>query len=359
MRKYRDPLFAPEPKSHTTLVFILLLLIIFLATVLVLNHINNNRVNLAVQSVTVPSLTAAMNNYRILHISDLHGQFFGAHQERLQLAIANARYNIVVITGDVTGKNGNYDAFLTLLDLFNPSKTPVYFIPGDEDPAPIESAPNGSESAKAEYIRAAEAKGAIYLDAPERIDFGKNAIWLWPERIYTLDVGNSEATVSTRMTELENEPPSPERDAALRAVKYHADLLARIRAARRITKADDIHIAVTHHPLSLDALTTLREWTDSGNDAYVSSVSLVLAGHYNGGQWRLPFVGAVKVPASAGKGSGWFPGDMGVVGLSSYQGIPQYISPGLGASSVIGLPAFRLFNTPQVTQIILTTRMTN
>ncbi len=84
----------------------------------------------------------------------------------------------------------------------------------------------------------------------------------------------------------------------------------------------------------------------------------MLAGHYNGGQWRLPFLGAVKVPASAGKGSGWFPGDMGVVGLSSYQGIPQYISPGLGASNAIGLPAFRLFNTPQITQITLTTRMT-
>ncbi|MBR1585382.1 MAG: metallophosphoesterase [Clostridia bacterium] len=358
MKRSQDPLFAPERRSHGTLVFILLLILIFLALTLILNHLNNSRVNLTTQSITVPALTPAMNNFRILHISDLHGQYFGANQERLQLAIRTTRYDIVVITGDVTGKDGDYGAFLKLLELFQ-GKTPVYFISGDEDPAPIVSTPHGGDSAKAEYIQAAEAMGAIYLDAPERIDFGKNAIWLWPERLYTLDIDNSEATVSTRENELKSDPPSPERDAMLQAVRYQGDLLARIRAARRITKAGDIHIAVTHHPLSLDALTTLREWADNGNDAYVSSVSLVLAGHYNGGQWRLPLLGAVKVPASAGKGSGWFPGDMGVVGLSSYQGIPQYISPGLGASSAVGLPAFRLFNTPQVTQITLTTRMTD
>lgn len=357
MKRYRDPLFAEAPRKHTTLVFLVMVLTILLSTVLVLNHINNSRVNLVTQSVTVPALASDMNNFRILHISDLHGRFFGAHQERLQLALSQAKYDIVVVTGDITGRDGNCDAFLALLDLFD-AKTPVYFIPGDEDPSPILATPHAGKSAKAEYIQAAEAKGAVYLDAPIRISFSRNAIWLWPESLYTLDLDSSEASVATRQEELKNEPKSKERTAMVQAAAYRQDQLARIRAARRITKSSDIHIAVTHHPLSLDALTTLREWTDSENDAYVSSVSLVLAGHYNGGQWRLPFLGAVKVPASAGKGSGWFPGDMGVVGLSSYQGIPQYISPGLGASNAIGLPAFRLFNTPQITQITLTTRMT-
>lgn len=358
MRKYRDPLFAVDRKRHTTPVFILLVTLVLLATTLVVNHINNSRVSLATQSVTVPALSSDMNNFRILHISDLHGQYFGAHQERLQLAIREAHYDIVVISGDVTGRNGDYEAFLALIDLFQ-GKAPVYFIPGDEDPAPILSTPHEGDSAKAEYIRAAEAHGAIYLDAPQQLSFSRNAIWIWPERLYTLDLDSSEASVATRQEELKKMPESKERSAMLQAAKYQQDQLARIRAARRITKANDIHIAVTHHPLSLDAVTTLREWTDSENAAYVSSVSLVLSGHYNGGQWRLPFLGAVKVPASAGKGSGWFPGDMGVVGLSSYLGIPQYISPGLGASSAVGLPAFRLFNTPQVTVITLTTRMTD
>ena len=357
MKRREDPLFAPEPKRHTTLLFLALVLLIFMATTLVVNHINNSRVSLQTQSVTVPGLTSSMNNFRILHISDLHGQFFGAHQERLMLAVNQARFDIAIITGDVTDSQGNCDAFLMLIDLLR-ERAPVYFIPGDDDPPPILSTPHEGKSAKADYIRAAEEHGAIYVDAPQRLEFGRNAIWIWPVQIYTLDVGNSEASVSTRQAELKAQPASPERNAMLQAVQYQGDLLARIRAARRITKADDLHIAITHHPLSLEAVTTLREWTDSDNDAYVSSVSLVLSGHYNGGQWRLPLVGAVKVPASAGFGSGWFPGDKGVVGLISYQGIPQYISPGLGASSASGLPAFRLFNTPQITQITLTTRMT-
>ena len=357
MKRSQDPLFAPEPKQHTTLVFILLVLIIFVSMILVLNHINNSRVTLVTQSVTVPSLSSSMNNFRILHISDLHGQYFGVHQERLQLALNEARYDIVVITGDVTAPDGDDGAFLRLLELFE-GKKPVFFIPGDEDPAPIVSRPGNGDSAKAPYILRAEEKGAVFLDAPYRMEFGKHALWLWPERLYTLDIDNSEATVATRQAELESQPETEERDAQLRAVRYQGDLLARIRAARRITKADDIHIALSHYPLSLDAMTTLREWTDSGNDAYVSSVSLVLSGHNNAGQWRLPFVGAVRGPAGEGK-SGWFPGDKGVVGLISYQGIPQYISPGLGASRAVGLPAFRLFNTPKVTQITLTTRMTD
>ena len=358
MGKHKDALFAPEPRSHTTLVFVLLVTVILLTTVLVVNRINNNRVNLTTQSVTVPSLTSGMNNFRILHISDLHGLFFGSHQERLALAVKESRYDAVVITGDVTDRNGNYDAFLAMLDLFDTGKTPVYFVPGDEDPSPIVSTPHEGKSAKAEYIQTAEKKGVIYLDAPMAIEFGKNSLWFWPERIYTLDVDSTLAAVNSRIAELKKQKKSDQRTAQLQAAQYQLDQMNRIKAARRVTKAGDVHIAVAHHPLSLDAVTTLREWADSENAAYVSSVALLLSGHYCAGQWRLPFLGAVKVPESAGKGSGWFPGDMGVVGLSSYQGIPQYISPGLGASRETGLPAFRLFNTPQITQITLTTRMT-
>ena len=47
-----------------------------------------------------------------------------------------------------------------------------------------------------------------------------------------------------------------------------------------------------------------------------------------------------------------------MVGLSSYHGIPQYISPGLGTSAAIDLPPIRIFNTPAVTILTLTGRLT-
>ena len=75
----------------------------------------------------------------------------------------------------------------------------------------------------------------------------------------------------------------------------------------------------------------------------------MLAGHYNGGQWRLPWGGAVYVPEL-----GWFPEDERVTGLDYLAGIPQHISPGLGSDPHYTYQPGRLFNPPKLTRIILT-----
>jgi hypothetical protein len=78
---------------------------------------------------------------------------------------------------------------------------------------------------------------------------------------------------------------------------------------------------------------------------------LILAGHYNGGQWRLPLVGPVYVPEL-----GWFPEDNQVQGLSYLEGIPQYVSPGLGSDPHYEYQPGRVFNPPVMTRIVLTRR---
>ena len=359
MPRSHDPLFAPERRKHPALTVFLLLAIVILIVALVLNHLNNSRVDLLRESVTVPTLPSSLENFRILHISDLHGLSFGPHQERLAASIASARYDIVVVTGDVTGKDDDVGAFLALLDVF-PEDVPVYFIPGDEDPSPLISAPHEGDSPLAPYIRAAQEKGAVYLDAPIAITRGRGTLWLSPEWTYTLDYDASSAALVSRQEELLSQLESPERNAALAAVAYEIDQLERVRAARRETAETDVHVAVTHHPLQLSALRSLQEWTRSENDSYVRTVSLILAGHYVAGQWRLPFIGAVRAPLSAETGNGgWFPEDQKITGLSSFMSIPQYISPGLGVSAAIGLPPVRLFNTPAVTVLTLTTKLTH
>jgi len=356
MKRYHDPLFTTEKRRHPALVFFSLFLLLVLVVLLVFNHLNNSRVNLIQQKVTISSLPSSLENFRILHISDLHGRYFGAHQDRLKDTIANAKYNIVCITGDVTGKNGNYDAFLSLLDLF--PDTPVYFIPGDEDPDPITSQPQLVNSPKADYIRKAEEKGAVYLDAPVRLEVGNSTLWICPEWVYSLDLDVSLAALNRRHEELLKEPYSHEQNAALLAVEYQLDQMDRIREARRQTLEKDIHVALTHHPLQLSAMENLQEWTSSDNDSYVRTVSLVLAGHYVGGQWQIPGIGPLRAPISSGLGNnGWLPENEKVSGLSSILGIPQYISPGLGTSSAISLPGIRLFNTPSVTVLTLTSKL--
>ena len=310
------------------------------------------------EKVTVPNLPSSLEGFRILHISDLHGLSFGENQERLIHAIGASNYNVVCITGDVTAKDGDAQAFLQLLAYFQQMEKPVYFIPGDEDPNPLVATPHNNPTAKADYILAAEELGAVYVDSPMKITKGKAVLWLYPEWAYSVDLDVSVSAMHTRLAELKEEPESPERAAAITAVEYQLDQMARIRAARQVTLESDIHVALSHHPLRLSALENMLAYTSSDNDSYVRSISLILAGHYVGGQWRLPGIGAVKVGASTGLGmNGWFPNDTQVVGLASYLGIPQYISPGLGVSSANGLPPIRLFNTPAVTLLTLTTKM--
>ncbi len=356
MGRSHDPLFEEGRRKHPVAGFILLLLILIVATVAVMNTISNSRVSLLKQSVTVPNLPAGLENFRILHVSDLHGLYFGPHQEQVQAAIVSAQYDIVCVTGDITGKDGDIGAFLELLKLFGDK--PVYFIPGDEDPAVLISTPHGGGAPLADYIRAAQSQGAVYLDGPVRIDRGKSTLWLCPAWVYTLNYDSALSAYQARQAELLGREASPERNAALAAVEYQLDQLDRIRQAWRETLEDHVHIGVTHVPLQDGALEALREWTASDNGAHIRSISLLLAGHTVAGQWRMPGIGAVRAPDDGGDGGTWFPEDQKVTGLSTTHGVSQYISPGLGTSAAIGLYPIRLFNTPSVTVITLTGKLT-
>ena len=157
---------------------------------------------------------------------------------------------------------------------------------------------------------------------------------------------------------MQAQDPSPERDAALAAVEYQLDQLDRIRQAWSETADGQVHIGLTHVPLQDSALQALREWTGLDNKAHIRSISLMLAGHTVAGQWRLPGIGAVRAPGDGTSGGEWFPKDQQVTGLNTVHGISQYISPGLGASAAIGLPGIRIFNTPAMTVITLTSKLT-
>jgi predicted MPP superfamily phosphohydrolase len=259
MGRSRDPLFDEGRRKHPFIGFIILLLSVIIVTVAVLNVISNSRVSLAKQSVTVSNLPGGFENFRILHISDLHGLYFGPHQEQVQAAIASAQYDIVCVTGDITGKDGDMGAFSELLRLFG--NKPVYFIPGDEDPAALITAPHAGNSPLADYIQEAQSQGAIYLDAPVRIDRGKGTLWLCPAWVYTLNYDGALSAYQTRLSQVEEMEASPERDAALAAVQYQLDQLDRIRQAWRETLESHVHVGMTHVPLDDTVLSALRDWT--------------------------------------------------------------------------------------------------
>lgn len=347
MRRNRA-IFAERAPRRTGWAATLLLFFLILAVVIALNFINNGRVSVRQESVTITSLPKDLEKFRILHISDLHGNEYGPDQSTIATMIKTQRYNAVCITGDVCGPDGDYQAFLKLIDLFS---VPVYFVTGDEDPAAILTVPNPENEAKSEYIRAAEAHGAIYLDHPEKLTVGKSVIWFAPESMYGLDLESSYAAYrSRREALLAAQPLTEEAQAQLRAIDYRLSVLDAIAQSQAEMQPEDVQIALTHHPLTGETIKTLQQWAGAERSDFFRSVSLVLAGHYAGGQMRLPLLGAIRAPESLG---GWFPSDKEIVGLSTVQGVTQYISPGLGASGVYPI-RFRLFNTPAVTVLTLT-----
>lgn len=359
MPKYRDPIFAKERKKHPGLMTAFILILLLAVIIFFFNVFSNSRVTLEKRSITIASLPSQAENFRILHISDLHGLTFGKDQERIKDTLKGSYYDIVCFTGDAVGQDGDYSAFLSLISLFVPD-TPFYFITGDEDPAPLINTPHAGDSPKAPYIQAAEDMGAIYLDAPIQLTKGTQSLWISPEWVYSVDADVTAHTLETRRAELMQESDSPEKKAALEAIAYQEDRLMRIRAARRLMLPTDTHIAVTHHPLTQSDMLNLVDFLKSDNESYVNTISLILAGHYVGGQWRLPLIGPIKVPASSGLGNdGWFPDGVFVSGLSYSLGIAQYVTPGLGTSVENGLPGVRLFNTPSISLLTLTTRMTH
>jgi hypothetical protein len=88
---------------------------------------------------------------------------------------------------------------------------------------------------------------------------------------------------------------------------------------------------VTHVPLEADYVREMVEWADETAAFSFRRLSLVLAGHYCGGQWRLGSLGPVYVPERA------VVGDTGIVGMERINSITSYVSPA-GAQRLLPLP---------------------
>ena len=109
-----------------------------------------------------------------------------------------------------------------------------------------------------------------------------------------------------------------------------------------------VKIRVNHYPIQANM--TQSDWDGLGYLDY----DLSIAGHYHGGQLRLPFFGALYIPSpTSGIANGYFPKQNEVKGLNQIIDMQQYISAGLGSSASISFLDFRLFNTPEINLITL------
>ena len=341
---------ARKQRSHRFRNAMLLIVPLLIASVLVANFMISRKVTVEEIRLTILNLPADLEGYSILHLSDLHGARYGEGQKAIQTALKNIRYSCVVMTGDMLGENGDTAPLLELNALLT-ADVPKYLIPGDTEEAPVNSQAHGSLSVYAEWAEEIQAAGITLLEKPALVTREKGRIWFVPENLYALDVDRMLGVYERQRKELLDRATSLTADdaAKIRALEHEISLLEELRETRKEFLSTDIQVVLTHAPLTEEFLSDLIPWSGKEDCFSLRYASLILAGHYNGGQWRIPFVGPLRVPEL-----GWFPDDKLVQGLSYVVGIPQYISPGLGSDPHYEYQPGRLFNPPKITRIVLT-----
>lgn len=363
-RKKDNNIFFREKKKRRAsgcLILALAILFAVIALGILSNSILNQRLKLNTEKVRIMGMDSGYENFTILHVSDLHGSQIGFETELWKSLLFGNGFTAVVMTGDMVGAGGDYAPLVSLIKTLREIKenVPIYFVAGDEDPSPVLSTLHGSPEPLAEWVRAAQTAGAIYLDRAVSQQVGKKTVWFIPENLYSIgltDKAGIKGMVSTlerQKADMETSGKQYEAEggASYRALSYRLQAFEESAAAVAAMKEGDLQIGVIHIPLGADYVREMTEWADENDVFSYRKLSLVLSGHYCGGQWRLGNLGPMYVPEK-----GWFPGDEGIVGMMRINNISQYISGGLAASSIYPMP-MRLFNVPNVTLLSYTAKL--
>ncbi|GGP14005.1 metallophosphoesterase [Oceanobacillus neutriphilus] len=314
-----------------------ILFLIFLVIVLYTVW-DNNRFIIARQEIKIDHLPEQLNGFRILQVSDLHEKQFGENQNRLIESINSIDYDAIVFTGDMLDdvESTNYDSFFTLIEGIDNKENALY-IPGNTDPANYQI---DRTVEKSEFIQGMEERGVQLLESIYSVPVdGKNVHFIHfelsilkdPEYMGSVrgiskpDYMNEESYLLQQETLWEELSSLEDRDEA------------------------DVLIALNHYPIPdirIDHIQANPElvWPD---------YDLIMAGHYHGGQIRLPFIGALFIPEPWYEPNSLFPPQGRVKGLWEYSDTKQYVSAGLGSSGAVPFMKFRLFNPPEINLVIL------
>ncbi|MBQ6374375.1 MAG: metallophosphoesterase [Clostridia bacterium] len=337
----------------------LLGIIAFLAVGVMLN---NSNISVNEQTVTIVGLPEELENYRIIVMSDMNGRRFGDTQSLLLRTINNHGYDAIICLGDMVGKGGDPEPFYEFLDgLRYPDR--VYFICGDSDPGPFVRSPRQitgtlSQIVLEDWILGAIERGAHYVDAPAQVPLKNARLWLSPVTMLNLE------TVST--VEFWKDQAAQEEDGVISGVSsdyqtlpmtdYRYQQMQKLYDAQREMGVTDIQIGLAHEPPSEEFIyisTTHEPLTDR----YLLTPELILAGHFCNGVWRLPFIGAFYVPDETLEHGGWWPRQSEIHGLSSVDDTQMYITGGMSSNGSVKLMPFRLFNSPEISALTLTSTL--
>lgn len=247
-------------------------------------YLQNNMLTVSDYTYASDKVTGDLEGYTIVQISDLHNKRFGRHQEHLLEKISRLAPDMIVITGDLV----------------------------DSSHMDIEKA--------LEFV-----EGAIEL-APVYYVTGNHEHWLKEEDFHLL----MEGLDWTGVVILDNEAQEIKVGnqhfvlLGLDDKSLYDDTLKKMKVNNK-----ELNLLLAHEPQCLSNYSESR-------------VDLVFSGHAHGGQFIVPFIGAVIAPDQ-----GFFPEY--TEGMYVKNGTTMVVSRGLG-NSVIPL---RLFNYPDIVCVTL------
>ena len=357
-----DSLFRPIRVFGRDIRFwplILLIALVILASGVILN---NSNLTVVEQTVTIVGLPEDLEGYRIIVLSDMNGRRFGDSQSLLLRTLNNLKYDAIFCVGDMVGKGGNAEPFWEFLDGLK-SADKVYFICGDADPGPYLKSARGTEGILSEliledWILGATQRGAHFVDAPVCVPVKDANLWLSPATMLNLEAsGMLEAWKDQTEQEIDGVRSGITDDyTRLPVTTYRSKLAQQLYEAQRTMSASDLHISLAHEAPSDDFIYTSEDHTaESGR--FLATPELIIAGHYCGGVWRMPGLGAFYVPDRTMDRGGWFPQQEDVAGLSTVGETQLFITKGMSTNALVPLMPFRLFNAPEISILTLTSTL--
>lgn len=312
--------------------FTVLLLFMLIILSVIYNIIDNNRITIKTAEIPIDKLPDEFDGFKILQITDLHSKTFGKKQKRLLKIINSLQYDMIAITGDMENmEDADSAPFFNLLDGIKNKKL-AFYINGNAGPFAFDEQ-TGINTDKGEIIKE---KGCILLKEPYEIKLNKASVW-----------------VTNQLTDLNTEiiltPDDFLKSNNISQYLNYTKYTKKLKEYYNKMKTDNkVKILLSHNPKGMLGFNPglNKNYEDLNYD-------LVIAGHYHGGQFRLPLIGALYIPDPMSEGNGLFPRQEDVMGLSKYSDTYRYISAGLGASKTVPFLDFRLFNTPEINLITL------
>lgn len=241
-------------------------------------------------------LPKAFDGFTIVHISDLHNARFGRTQEKLLAKIAEAKPDLIAVTGDLIDKRRPGMANALCFAEGAVQIAPVCYVPGNHE----------AKSREFPALREALERLGIIILSDKCVFFERGT-----EKMAFCGI------LDARFRTDDKKMYAAVTDKALRSVLPHA-------------AEENIYTVLLSHRPELFSV-----YRAAGAD-------LSLCGHAHGGQFRIPFLGGLIAPDQ-----GLFPKFS--KGLYTEDGKNMVVSRGLGNSSI----PIRLNNRPEIVCIRL------